>query len=217
MLDLTYYNNGTTKIPAFPQCVAPASRSYDNAAYGFSFGYASSGDGGTSALANPLPYTTAFLHGNVNFVDKTVTWDSNTADHALPPSLYRAAKPTWFGNVSWPPIGPDVAGYTSKIPAQLRYEGVLSGIFRKEAVRHFGKLSAASGCIQYRILQSGTVRLEIHTLAGRHVATLVNTRMESGEHSVLWDQTALPTGIYVCSLWAEKFQTAIRVVVRCDR
>ncbi len=111
MLDLTYYNNGSRKVPAFPQCVAPESRSYDNASYGFSFGYASSGDDGTSAFANQLPYTTAYLHGNVNLVNDAVAWDPNTTDHALPPSLYLTGKPAWFGNVPWPPMGPDVAGY----------------------------------------------------------------------------------------------------------
>jgi hypothetical protein len=216
MLNLTYYNNGTRKIPAFSQCVAPATRSYDNATYGFSFGYASSGDGGTSAFANPLPYSTAFLHGNVNRVNDAVAWDSNTADHVLPPSLFLTAKPEWFGNVPWPPIGPDVAGYTNKIPAQLRYEGIVSGISGEAAERHvgfYGKLSAASGCIRYRIPQPGNVKLEIHTLAGRHIVTLVNRRMESGEHSVRWDKRALSTGIYVCSLWAENCQTAMRVMV----
>jgi hypothetical protein len=48
----------------------------------------------------------------------------------LPSSLYLAAKPSWWGSVAWPPIGPDVTGgnitnaggHANKIPAQLCYE-----------------------------------------------------------------------------------------------
>ncbi len=51
---------------------------------------------------------------------------------SLPASFYLSAKPSWFGSVAWPPIGPDVAcstncianvgGHAAKIPAQLCYE-----------------------------------------------------------------------------------------------
>lgn len=50
----------------------------------------------------------------------------------LPASFYLSAKPSWFGNVAWPPIGPDVTcttncianvgSHANKIPAQLCYE-----------------------------------------------------------------------------------------------
>jgi hypothetical protein len=44
----------------------------------------------------------------------------------LPPSLYLTAKPDYFGAVPWPPIGPDVTGQTSDIPAKLRFEQLTS-------------------------------------------------------------------------------------------
>ncbi|HTW79470.1 MAG TPA: hypothetical protein VME23_08020 [Terracidiphilus sp.] len=50
----------------------------------------------------------------------------------LPSSFYLTAKPSWFGDNIWPPIGPDVncstnciantANHAAKIPAQLCYE-----------------------------------------------------------------------------------------------
>jgi hypothetical protein len=40
----------------------------------------------------------------------------------LPPSLYLAGKPSWFGSVAWPPIGPEVSGMVSPLPAQLCFE-----------------------------------------------------------------------------------------------
>ena len=48
----------------------------------------------------------------------------------LPPSFYLSSKPAFFGNVAWPPIGPDVTrgtvsgwgGHANRIPARLCYE-----------------------------------------------------------------------------------------------
>lgn len=48
----------------------------------------------------------------------------------LPASLYLAAKPSWFGSATYPPIGPDVTGgnipdvggHANKIPARVCYE-----------------------------------------------------------------------------------------------
>jgi len=44
---------------------------------------------GLSALANPVP-----------------------ASHALPASFYLSSKPSWWGTMPWPAIGPDVMGGT---------------------------------------------------------------------------------------------------------
>lgn len=50
----------------------------------------------------------------------------------FPASFYLAAKPSWWGSVAWPPIGPDVTsgnlantgGHANKIPSELCYESV---------------------------------------------------------------------------------------------
>lgn len=47
-------------------------------------------------------------------------WHPSIADHALPTSLYRSSKPSYFGAWPWPANGPDVAGYTNDIPALAR-------------------------------------------------------------------------------------------------
>jgi slime mold repeat-containing protein/pectate lyase-like protein len=41
---------------------------------------------------------------------------------ALPASLYLSAKPSWFGDLPWPSIGPDVNPMDGRIPAQVRFE-----------------------------------------------------------------------------------------------
>ena len=107
----------------------PANRSYDSAAYGFSWGYSSCGDSGTNPLDSTNPYTTSFLHGNYNNIDGSLVW-VNGITHNLPPSFYRSAMPAWWGSAKWPAIGPDVTGgsgpggYASAIPAQICFTAI---------------------------------------------------------------------------------------------
>jgi hypothetical protein len=52
------------------------------------------------------------------------------SSQALPASFYRSSRPSWWGNMPWPAIGPDVSGgdvsgtggHVYKIPARLCYE-----------------------------------------------------------------------------------------------
>jgi hypothetical protein len=70
-------------------------------------------------------------------VSETASTDPNfpgiaKPSQTLPDSFYMSAKPSWFGSVPWPPIGPDVmctancidntANHAAEIPAQLCYE-----------------------------------------------------------------------------------------------
>jgi hypothetical protein len=71
---------------------------------------------------DPKVKATLLRHGNYDYQTKSTVWDPAIADQNLPASLYRSSKPDWFGEVPWPPIGPDVPGLVNKIPAQLRFE-----------------------------------------------------------------------------------------------
>jgi hypothetical protein len=62
-------------------------------------------------------------HGNWDAASQSVKWDPNIADHNLPPSLYLAAKPSWFGDLPWPAFGPDAPGMEGRIPAEVRFWG----------------------------------------------------------------------------------------------
>ncbi|MBZ5723517.1 MAG: hypothetical protein LAP87_00830 [Acidobacteriia bacterium] len=100
--------------------VSPEARSYSGAAYSYTFGYGglSDGDGKTGGGVCPSPrsacpmYATSFFHGNYDHATATVTWDAGHPNHALPASFYLAAKPSWWGSLPWPAIGPDVTGGT---------------------------------------------------------------------------------------------------------
>jgi hypothetical protein len=65
---------------------------------------------------------TLLRHGNYDYYNKTVVWDNNIASHTLPSSLVYTSKPDFFGALQWPPIGPDVSGLVTNIPAKARWE-----------------------------------------------------------------------------------------------
>jgi len=70
---------------------------------------------------------TLIRHGNYDYYNHALLWDSNISDHNIPNSYYLTAKPSWFGNLAWPPISPtsppgafDNTNIT-RIPAGYRY------------------------------------------------------------------------------------------------
>jgi len=79
-------------------------------------------DGFDSRVASTL-----IRHGNYDYSTQSVIWDSSINDNNIPDSLYLAGKPPWWGNLRWPAIGPDLSPRLSAIPAQRRYELILSG------------------------------------------------------------------------------------------
>jgi hypothetical protein len=94
--------------------IAPGTRNYDGTFYAWDIGY----DNGSESTGSGLPagwvglaYQTSFLHGIVDTADPLVKWDIHgTGSHTLPASFYKASKPTWWGNLPWPGIGPEVVG-----------------------------------------------------------------------------------------------------------
>ncbi len=74
---------------------------------------------------------------------------------------------------------------------------------------------AASATISYRLDAPADVRLTLHDLRGRRIATLAQGAQESGAHDVTLDASSLPAGIYLCRLVAgEKSISRMIVVAR---
>lgn len=122
---LLAYNVGAP-LTQVSSVVAPTARSYDSEAYGYTFGYSGATDTGSATEDSSLPYSTSILHGDYEYTRNSVTWVGGRST-TLPSSFYKAAKPSWFGSVTWPPIGPDVTGgigargYAGAIPAYNCY------------------------------------------------------------------------------------------------
>ena len=66
---------------------------------------------------DPYPALTVFRHGNYNYLTGETEWDNTVVERRLPASLYLSAPPDFFAGYTWPPIGPDVRGKVSPLPA----------------------------------------------------------------------------------------------------
>ena len=116
----------------------PLNPDYDSAIYVLGFPTAdSTGLGGYSSVpwnawskSTSVPDAdvarTLLRHGNYDYHNNTVLWDSNIESHTLPDSLVYATKPSFFGTLRWPPIGPDVSGLVTSIPAKARWDAYVS-------------------------------------------------------------------------------------------
>jgi len=78
--------------------------------------------------------TTLLRHANYDIVNNSVIYNGSD-NQDLPGSYYLAGKPSWFGSLAWPAIGPDVSGYVTDIPAKWRWDqfkmsGLLNDLFK---------------------------------------------------------------------------------------
>jgi hypothetical protein len=60
----------------------------------------------------------------------------------------------------------------------------------------------AKTILQYTLSTSGPVTVSIYDLAGRKVASLFDGAQNAGEHTLIWDAQAFPSGIYFVRLTA---------------
>jgi hypothetical protein len=75
---------------------------------------------------------TLIRYANYDYYNNAVV--DGGAGEDIPDSLYYGSKPSWFGTLTWPPIGPDVSGHVTTIPAKWRWDryvssGLLSDLF----------------------------------------------------------------------------------------
>jgi hypothetical protein len=85
---------------------------------------------------DPMVLSTLLRWGNFDYATKRATWSAGEiprdvappGSRTLPASLFLSARPSWWGSIAWPAIGPDVsggqdpAGHAHRIPAQICFE-----------------------------------------------------------------------------------------------
>jgi len=103
--------------------------------YVFRLGYESDGDC-EAADNDPLVKETLLRHANFDYITNSVKYCDDPGEigcqggdgsHTLPSSLYLSSKPSWFGSLSWPAIGPDVNPKAGIIPAKQRFDALMAG------------------------------------------------------------------------------------------
>ena len=88
-------------------------------------------NGGLTIIAadmTAVAWTTLWLHGNYDTVNKQVMWNASplttnlpTSARTLPASLYYSSKPAWWpSGQAWPWVGPDLTPMVGALPAKNR-------------------------------------------------------------------------------------------------
>ena len=88
-------------------------------------------------------------------------------------------------------------GVLSEEPGQL--------VSRYEVFQNYPNPFNPQTTIGYALVAAGEVRLDVYNMLGQRVATLVDERQESGQHTVRFNAAALPTGIYLYKLSVNGF------------
>ena len=69
--------------------------------------------------------------------------------------------------------------------------------------------------IRYDVKQTGQVRLTIYNLLGQEVATLMDGMQLAGSHTITWNASNSPSGIYLCRMETPEFgQTRKMLLVK---
>lgn len=67
--------------------------------------------------------------------------------------------------------------------------------------------------IRFELPASMDIRLSVHDILGREVAVLVNERRDAGMHEVMFDGSALATGVFFCRLQTPDLTTSKRLLL----
>lgn len=67
--------------------------------------------------------------------------------------------------------------------------------------------------INYSIMQDGFVSLKVYDILGREVADLVNQNQKSGYHTVNFDASNLPSGVYIYTLKTTGFTSSKKMLL----
>ena len=88
-------------------------------------------EGASFAPIDNVAMTSVFFHGNYVGVSNSIFWSSANADRAIPVSFYLSAPDAIYAAYAtymtqWPEIGSDLTPMTSPLPAEIRFNNILS-------------------------------------------------------------------------------------------
>jgi hypothetical protein len=67
--------------------------------------------------------------------------------------------------------------------------------------------------ITYNLPADGPVSLKVFDVLGSEVATLVNDNQKSGVHTIPFNGKGLSSGIYICKITADNFNSSIKMIL----
>jgi hypothetical protein len=180
----------------------------------------SHGNGGNTLQELDLNVANTMIrHGNYDYLNGSIAWDSTIPDHTIPSSYFRTSKPSYFGNLTWPPFDPASPpgsfndANISRIPAGYRFVhgtdpptsvGADNSELPTQAtlLQNYPNPFNPTTGIRYQVSGVSDVKLAVYDILGRQVAALVNERKAPGSYEAKFDATGLASGAYLYRLTA---------------
>ncbi len=67
--------------------------------------------------------------------------------------------------------------------------------------------------IRFSLAYSARVLAEVYDILGRSIGVILDDRLRAGSHTVTWDASGKPSGVYICVVCADQNWKAIRLVL----
>jgi hypothetical protein len=191
----------------------------------------SHGNGGNTLQELDLNVANSMLrHGNYDYLNGSIAWDSGIADHTIPASYFRSGKPSYFANLTWPPFDPaSPPGYfndsnISRIPAGYRFvhgADPLTSVptphsevpMRARLLQNFPNPFNPKTVIGYELSVVSNVHLAVYDLLGQEVSTLVNERKSAGSYVIGFDGAGHSSGVYFYRLTVDNLVQTRRLML----
>ena len=109
-----------------------------------------------------------------------------------------------------------VPTYESRDSVMLSGVGVIDDVempHRISYLRSYPNPFNTSSTLQYRLAQSSSVTIEICNIVGQRVAIVFEGVRQAGGHSITWDGSNFPSGVYFARLEAGKHAESIKIVL----
>ncbi len=119
-------------------------------------------------------------------------------------------------------FGKDLSGefsvptYESRDSVMLSGVGVIEDIelpHRISYLRSYPNPFNAFTTLQYNLLQSSGVTIEIYNIVGQWVGTLFQGTQQAGEHNISWNASDFPSGVYFARLEVGERTESVKMVL----
>ncbi len=67
--------------------------------------------------------------------------------------------------------------------------------------------------INYGIINPGNVKISVYDIQGQNLSVIVNEVQNAGEHSVIWDASSFPSGVYFYRIESGSFTASKKMIL----
>ncbi len=108
----------------------------------------------------------------------------------------------------------DMGAYGGQaIPTDIREEQVPEIPIACRMLQNYPNPFNATTTLTYMLPESGPVTVFAYNLLGQRVATLFEGDQQAGQHSLVWDAAAFPSGVYFARLGAKDYSKSIKMML----